>query len=252
MVENALLTPINIDGKKETLAEFYISFNKLRVAWAGDPKLKDLEFLPGAGRSKFTLQQDSVLGAFYGLILKKNLSVEKVDKDLSIITVKVESKNELFSKYFTEILVKTVSDFYIDTKTKKSAQNVKVLQKLTDSVRSELNLAITGVASTSDVNPNANPALQILKVPSQHHQVDVEANGAMLSEVVKNLELAKISLRKETPFIQVIDRPILPLESKEVKKTTAFIVGGIIGGLLMMILLVFRKQYKNIMASDNG
>jgi hypothetical protein len=28
--------------------------------------------------------------------------------------------NELFSKYFTEALVKEVSDFYIDTKSKKS------------------------------------------------------------------------------------------------------------------------------------
>ena len=249
MVENSLLTPININGKQQTLAELYITFNKLRQRWVDVPALEKVEFLPNADRSKFTLLQDSLLGIFYHTLIKKNLSVDKVDKDLSIITVKLESKSELFSKYFTEALVKNVSDFYIQTKTKKSAYNVNVLQKLTDSVRRELNLAITGVATSADINPNANPALQILKVPSQHRQVDVEANGAMLTELVKNLELSKISLRKETPLIQIIDSPILPLEAKEVKKPIGVIVGGIIGAVLMIVALLMRKRYQEIMES---
>jgi hypothetical protein len=249
MVEKSLLTSVTINGKQETLAELYIVFNKLRKRWGDDPALEKTQFLPNADRSKFTLSQDSLLGVFYQTILKKNLNVDKVDKDLSIITIKVESKNELFSKYFTEAIVKTVSDFYIETKTKKSAQNVDVLQKLTDSVRRELNAAIRGVATTSDVNPNANPTLQILRVPSQRRQVDVEANGAMLTELVKNLELAKISLRKETPLIQIIDTPILPLEEKKVSKSVAFIVGGIIGVVLMIINILIRGRYREIMSS---
>ena len=30
MIESTLLTPVEIDGKKETLAQLYISFNKLK------------------------------------------------------------------------------------------------------------------------------------------------------------------------------------------------------------------------------
>ena len=33
MVEKALLTTVSINGKRETLAEFYIFFNKLREGW---------------------------------------------------------------------------------------------------------------------------------------------------------------------------------------------------------------------------
>jgi hypothetical protein len=58
----------------------------------------------------------------------------------------VNSTNELFSKYFTEALVKEVSDFYIDTKSKKSRENMLILERQTDSIRRELNGAITGVA----------------------------------------------------------------------------------------------------------
>jgi hypothetical protein len=46
-------------------------------------------------------------------------------------------------KYFTEALVKEVSDFYIDTKSKKSRENMLILERQTDSIRRELNGAIT-------------------------------------------------------------------------------------------------------------
>jgi len=246
MIEKTLLTQVQIYGKVQTLAHLFMAFNKLDEKWKNNPLLKGVDFLPGIDRSKFTLQQDSILRTFYKIILKKDLTVEKVDKKLSIINVKVETKNELFSKFFTENLLKTVSDFYIDTKTKRSAQNVFVLQRLTDSVRNELNLAIKDVASNSDVNPNPNPSLQILKVPSQHRQVDVEANTVMLTELVKNLELSKISLRKEKPLIQIIDTPILPLENNKMGKLVGIVLGILIGISLCTVYLILTKAIKEV------
>ncbi|WP_426668545.1 lipopolysaccharide biosynthesis protein [Mucilaginibacter sp. McL0603] len=250
MIENTLLTPVSINGKTQTLAELYIDFNHLRDDWTNAP-LKDVKYLPNVDRSKFTLSQDSVLGSFYSAILKQNLKVEKADKKLSIIAIDVSSKNELFSKYFTEVLAKTVSDFYIATKIKRSAQNVNVLQHQTDSVRSELNSAIHGVASSSDANPNINPALQILRVNSQKRQIDVEANTAILTELVKNLELSKVSLRKETPLIQVIDTPILPLEKVKVGKLKGIVFGGFIAMFLTVIVLTARRVLNKIMSPDD-
>jgi len=244
IIEKTLLFPVNLNNKQQTLVQVYMEFTEF---YKHKPELKSINYLPGADRSKFTLQQDSVLGLFSASIAQGALSVEKVDKKLSIITVKVTSENELFSKYFTEMLVKNVSDFYIDTKTKKSSRNVSVLQHQTDSVRAELNSAISGVAATSDVNPNPNPALQIIRVPSQRRQVDVQANIAILTELVKNLELSKISLRRETPLVQVIDRPILPLEKKKFGKLKGIVFGGFIFGFLTAVFLLSRKLLRDVM-----
>lgn len=246
MVENTLLTTINIKGKPQTLAELYITFNGLRKQWGDEPELNGINFLPNADRSKFTLKQDSLLGVFYKQLIKGNLSVDKVDKKLSIITVKVESQHELFSKYFTEVLVKNVSDFYINTKTKKSVQNVLILQHQTDSIRRELNSALSGVASSFDANPNANPALQILRVPSQRRQVDVQADQAILTQLVANLEVSKVSLRKETPLIQIIDKPILPLEKSKFSKIKGIVLGGFISVFLIVGFLFFKKLFSNL------
>lgn len=247
MVENTLLTPVDVNGKKQTLVDLYISFRGLRDQW-NQPELKKIDFPVGEPRSKFSLKQDSILWTVSKTITAKNLNIEKLNKTESLNTVKVESTNEMFSYYFAQILVKTVSDFYIDTKTKKSAQNVLILQHQADSVRRELNSAITGVAATSDVNPNPNPALQIIHVPSLRRQVDVQANIAILSELVKNLELSKVSLRKETPLIQVIDRPILPLEKTKIGKVMGFILGGFLVAFFTAAYLLCKKIFRAILS----
>jgi hypothetical protein len=247
MVQQALLTTVSVKGKSQTLADFYIDFNKLREDWNGDKELENIHFLPGADHATFTLKQDSLLGVFHKEIIKNNLTVDKIDKKLSIISLQVNSKNELFSKLFTEVLAKGVSDFYVDTKTKKEVKNVAILQRQTDSVRRALNYAISGVASSIDATPSANPLLQSLHVPSQRRQVDVQANTAILSELVKNLELAKMSLLQETPLIQVIDRPILPLERDRVGKLKGLAVGGITAFFLIVFLLSVLKLYKALM-----
>lgn len=247
IIEKTLLTQVNVDGKVETLAEFYIDFNKVRKDWEGKPELGNIHFLADEGRSKFTLQQDSLLGLFYKDLIKKNLVIGKADKKLSIITLTVSSNNQLFAKYFAETLTKVVSDFYIQTKIEKSAKNVAILQRQVDSVRTSLNTAISGVASSIDASPNPNSALQVLRVPSQRRQVDVTANTAILSELVKNLEVAKMSLLQETPLIQIIDKPILPLEKERTGKLKGAAFGGILGLFFCSLAIIALKGYRNVM-----
>jgi len=86
-----------------------------------------------------------------------------------------------------------------------------ILVRQTNSIRGELNGEITGVAVANDNTFGLNPALNVKRVPSAKRQVDVQANTAILFEIVKQAELAKATLRKEIPLIQVIDKPILPL-----------------------------------------
>lgn len=246
IVEKTLLTSLIIDNKNQTLADYFIDVNKMRESWAEKPLLKNVNFPVNANRSKFTRIQDSLLGVFHSNIIKNSLMVSKLDKKLSIIMVSVKSINENFSKFFCDILVNQVSDFYVDTKTKKSVQNLAILQHQVDSVKRMLNFAIVGVASSSDVNPNANRARSILKIPSQTRQIDVQANQAILIEMVKNLEVSKITLRKETPLVQIIDVPRFPLEKKQLGKLNSALVGAIVAGLMSVFILILLKIYRQI------
>ena len=131
MIQKSLLSEVDINGHKRLLVDIYIEINNLRKGWEKEPKLKNITFHNDPEKI-FTRQQDSLLGAFVAEIKKNNLFVVKSDKKLSIIEVDVKSKDEFFAKIFNNQIVRTVNEFYIQTKTKKSLQNVKILQQKTD------------------------------------------------------------------------------------------------------------------------
>lgn len=241
MVEQTLLTPVVINDKTISLAEMYIQNAGWRDKWDEKPQFKNIQFLPIPDRSYFTRIHDSIFGVIYADLSKNNLTVGQKDKKIDIITMEVSSNNELFSKYFCDALARQVGEFYVATKTKKARANMAILQKQTDSIRGELNSAITGVAVANDNTFNLNPALNVRRTPSARRQVDVQANTAILTELVKQTELAKVTLRKETPLIQVIDRPILPLEKNRVGKLKGIVFGGLLIGFLTVLYLFVRK-----------
>jgi hypothetical protein len=246
MVEQTLMTPVTVNGKVISLAEMYIQNNEWRDSWNKNPKFKNIQFLPNTKRKYFTRVHDSILGVIYQDLSKGALSVAQKDKKVSIISMDVASTNELFSLYFCEALARQVGRFYIDTKSKKARMNMAILQKQTDSIRAELNGAITGVASANDETFMLNPAMNVRRAPSARRQVDVQANTAILTELVKQSELAKVTVRKETPLIQVIDRPILPLAKERFGKAKGLVMGGFLAGLLAVLFLIVKRLLKLI------
>jgi len=248
VVEKTLLNPVEIAGKQISLADYYIQINELKEGWAKKPALANISFPINADRTKFSLEQDSILQTISAGLTKNNLVIAQKDKKVSIISLTVKTESELFSKLFCEQLLKETSDFYIETKSKKSRLNVDILQHQADSIRAELNSAITGVATASDNVYNLNPALNVKRTPSTRRQVDVQANTAILTQLVAQLELSKVSLRKETPLVQLIDRPILPLEKDKVGRLKSLVLGGFLAGFLTVLYLVFGQLYRKMVA----
>ncbi len=247
IVEKVLLGPIKLKDKTVSLLDYYIEFNEYKKKWRGKSNLENLNYTLGSNREKFTIIQDSILKEIYlELIEKENLSISQKDKKVTILTIEVSSKDELFSKTFCEDIAKETSNFYIETKSKKAKINVDVLQKQVDSVRNELNGAISNVAKEVDNVYNLNPALNKKGTLSKRKQIDVQANTAILTNLIIQLELAKINLRKETPLIQLIDRPIFPLKKNSLNKLNSFIILSLVAGLLYIFFIAINEFIKNI------
>jgi hypothetical protein len=249
MVQKTLLSSCTVNNSQKVLANQLLVITKLDKALSNKSAIyQNFSFPLNAKQENFSLQQDSVLFLLYDKLFEdKILSVSQKDKKVSIITVEVNATNELFSKAFAENLVTNVSEFYIETKSKKAKNNVAILQRQSDSIRNELNLAITGVAVTSDNTFNLNPALNVNRIPSTKKQIDVQANTAILTQLVTNLEMAKVTLLRETPLIQLIDRPVLPLKKDKPGKAKSLLMGGILAGFLIVLYLIARKLLKQVM-----
>jgi len=249
MIVRTLLSPDVFSEKNQLLVDRFIAFNDYRDTWKKNPNLHNLQFEQTPIRNKRL--QDSLLTVFYKQILEENLSVDKPDKKNDVIAISIVTPDQYFSKAFAEELLNNAREFYIETQTKKSKENVDILRMQVDSIRALLNLALVGAASTNDANPNMNPAFQRLRVPSQKKLVDVEMNKAILEELVKQLELSEITLRKETPLIQVIDEPVIPMKPKKLGKIKGTVTGIFLGGLIIVLFISIREFFKKVMTGTS-
>lgn len=246
MIEKTLLSEVIHNGRKKLLIDEYVEFKNLRSSWDEKIRLQNISFIKNLNQN-FSRLQDSLIGDIVEKIKVDNLVVGKPDKKLNIIKVTIKSGDEFFSKSFNDQLVKNVNDFYVQTKTKKSLENLNILQHQTDSVRNVLSGAINTTAAVGDATPNLNPTRQILRAPALKSQFNAEANKAILTQLVQNLELAKLSLRNERPLIQVIDEPVYPLYKEKLGKLKALVIGGLLSGFLTILFFTFRRVARKIM-----
>ncbi|WP_293937389.1 lipopolysaccharide biosynthesis protein [Sphingobacterium sp. UBA5996] len=249
MIEAVLLHKSSSDSSL-TLMDRYISMEKLEDKWkAKKPELIQLDF---SKKTPANLQRDrdSILQAVVKDINKNNLTVGKLDKKSGLIKVDVKSTDELFSKEFNEALVAQVNEFYIKTKTKKSLDNIHILQRKTDSVRAVMNGNISAAAVVVDATPNLNPTRQAQRlVPTQRSQFSAETNRAILGQLVQNLEMSKMALMKEAPLIEKVDEPVLPLSDDKIGKLKTAILVATLFGFFAVFGLILRKVYINVIRS---
>lgn len=247
MIEKTLLSQIQMtNGKPMTMADYYIQVKQLREKWESKPEIKDIHYPLNYKRTEFTRQQDSILKTIYEVILKKDLKISKPDKKLSFLSVEYTSTDELFAKVFTETLVDNAIDFYIETKTQRTKANLDRLQLQADSMLVLLNNKTYLVASSQDINQN--PARRMASISSELAMRDKSVLQTMYGEVVKNLEISKIAMAQETPIIQIVDTPILPLEKNKLGKLKGIVIGGFIAGVLIVLYLFSKIIYREIIS----
>jgi hypothetical protein len=243
MVQKTLLSEIYFNGKKQTLANAYLISKGWKDYVPGFSYLSNIDFPIDA--PSLTRKQNKVISLIYDELIENEMSLTQ-DKKIQIFTLETSFINESFAKVFSETLTSIVTDFYVSIKTKKSKNNLTVLEQQTDSVRQELNNALAGVAVATDQTFGLNPALNVRRISTAKQEVEVKLNTAILTELIKQQELARIMVRKETPFIQIIDSPILPLPEEKIGKLAAIFFGGFFGGFMVILFLIVKRKLTDL------
>ncbi|MCB9017862.1 MAG: lipopolysaccharide biosynthesis protein [Prevotellaceae bacterium] len=254
MVEKTLLREVPDMEEKMNFMEYCLLVDSARVKCGEEEKkpdvvtICDVTFPLGQERKSFTRAQDSILMAT-AFELTKNISVAKNDKKLSFVTFSFVHGNEEFSKKFADAFVDEVSSFYVDTKTALSRKNIASFQKQADSIRREYDMALSSRAYYADENVNA--ARQVVGVQIQKKQTDIQILGTAYAEMIKNIEVLKLDLAKESPLIQIIQEPVLPLENNKMRKLKGLVGGGFLGGFLSCLALCGVCFLKNAMKEES-
>ena len=219
-----------IDNKKTLLIDHYTLTNDFNPRFV-------------IANEKNTFKIDSLSNIVWEHIINEEELIIEVSKFSNIISLSYTSVNQIFAKAFVDELINETTNQYIKHNTNKAVSTLDFLQERADSIFNELEIAEEQYASIKDVNE------RIIKASGRLNELrllrKVEVLNTMFVELVKNLELSKLTMLQNTPLVYIIDRPILPLQ-KENKKKLYIILITIFSFFLSIFYFILVKFINDI------
>tara|TARA_B110000881_G_C18605227_1_gene539128 strand:- start:813 stop:1853 length:1041 start_codon:yes stop_codon:yes gene_type:complete len=234
VVSQALMQKETINDKNSFFISHYLSIYKLDKDWDSNEDLKMLSF-----NDQLSIEHDSIITFIWEDIIDNHLTVEIKNDETDIIYLSFTNKNKHFARLFSENLISEMSKMYISYQTKQSSNTIEFLQNRADSVFHELEIAEENFARVKDINQ------RIIKASGRLNELqlmrNVEVLNTMYLELVKNLEISKLTLLNQTPIIQVIDKPILPLKDTKFSYRFGLII-SLLSSIFISLFYVFLRK----------
>ena len=243
LIKKTLLTPYD---STQTLADRYAAVYKLNKKWLKySPDGKIVRF-PADDKHNSRLQ-DSLLHEMVTLILNGEFGIAKTDKKLGFFEVNTTMRDEKLAMLFCTRMIRQSTDFFISTKTKRLRNNVNRLQHRADSIGQILNRKTYAASAANQSLLDLNPAYTTANANVDIRERDKIVLSTIFSETVKNLESSKTMLAQETPTVQVVDEPELPLKKNRLKYSIGILTGILLSGILFSFyVLLSRKTVKEV------
>jgi len=177
-----------------------------------------------------------------------SFQVFKKDKKLIFYIISATNTDSGVAYYVAKNVLSETSQYFIDTRTKVSANSVQLLKHEADSLGGVLSSTFSSTAAMNDRTYNLNPSRTVQRSSSIFNQAKATAFAGAYTEVMRNLEIAKINLQKETPLYRIIDEPELPLYAVAPSKFKQVIYLSLIALVLMGAALISIRFYKDILS----
>lgn len=239
LIRKTLLTPYDSTGKN--LADAYAEIYGLKRKW--EKKQKVGRWVNFNQQKPLNRTEDSLLQTVITKILKEDLAISKPDRKLGFFELTASMRDETLSLLFCRRLLSVTTDFYIDTKTRRLKNNVLRLQAKADSLAAALNRKTYSAADANRLLLDANPAYASPEVSAEISTRDKFMQSTIYAEIVKNLEISKTAMIQETPTVQVVDEPEVPLPDNALHGWVAATAGAFAAIIAMALaVLVLRKK----------
>lgn len=221
IIGNALLHPL--DTKQKIADGLYEQF-KLANTFSNDTSMIQFHGFESTPYSQLSYAQNKALDKIIELLMKSGmLSSESVKRKSlvaqpsGILHVDVITKNEALSKAFADAIFVEIQQFYIQQAVGRQQENYAVLCHRADSLKQLILAKEQQYGAAADYNTGLIKTSG--RIDEMRLKKEVELLNIMYAEVLKNREVARITLDQQKPFFQIIDQPQLPLE--EIKPSIA-------------------------------
>jgi len=260
ITQNALFEKRTVQGKEDYLANHLIESLKYIDKWGRKDifsflapkdtlKIKDFKFTHDSIEA-FSILENKALKATHKAMVGKELKGGYFKSEYSeitgILSISMTSPYPDMSIETVESMYANLHDYYVEKTVEKQKNDYQLIKSKYDSITTTLSATQYQLARSQDRNQGfymSEDKLAESKLAEDERRLQM-----MLGEAEKQKQIAELTLGNKTPYIQLIDRPILPLRPVNKGKIYYFLLGGLIGGFLGVTVIVLRRLYRDIMA----
>ena len=235
IIERTLNNTCKIEGKSDLLINHYIHINNM-ITDSSTINLSSNNY------------NDSITSIVWFRIINKNMEILFQNDESNIINLSFESLDAELAKNFTEIVIDEISEMYIDYQTEKSRNTLDNLQSRSDSIFKSLKRSEINFAKVKDNNMRVMTASGRLE--ELQYMREVEILQAVYLELRKNIELSHMSVLNETPLIQIVDKPVLPLENINRSNLFWIVIFTFLGVFTICFIIILRKLVRDALEED--
>ncbi len=261
ITQNALFNKKTLHNNNDYLANHLIKSLEYTGHWADKGLLSFLSSQDSLNLEGFRFLQDSVekfslienkaLKALHQVMVGKHMKGSTFQSTYSEITgimnFSMTTSDPQLSILIVNSMYDNLSKYYIEKSTEKQKSDYAIIKSKYDSISTELNNVQYSIARSSDRNQDmflSQDLLPLKKMAQNERRLQL-----MLGEAEKQKQIAELTLGNKTPYIQVIDKPILPLKPVNKSRVFYFLLGGLVGGFIAIGIILIRKIYSDIMQS---
>lgn len=237
----AILTKVKFGSKEDYFGNIFLQKSDLQKnEWSSLPadffkhkfKTNNLDSLS---------EQDKNIITTISLYLNSNTDIFLDNPKSTFQTLSVETRNDTLSYIWSKLYLKTITDYYIDTKTKKSKELLVIMEKRVDSLRSALYFTQGKLANYNDQNQQI--IFQKARVIADRLQMNSSQLQSLYFEAIKIYDNLKFSLVKESPLLTIIENTELPIIALPYKYGKIISIGTIVGFILGCLISYIRNIY---------
>lgn len=195
----------------------------------------------------FQYEQNQYSITLYDYLKMENIdkAIEKLNRLVSInvdiqtglIRLSVMTEYPEFSAAIVHAYLDALNEYNVTNRISKARANKDFIEKRLFEVNAELNTAETKLKEFQNKNRNylasSDPELR-----QEHfrYQRDVTIKEAVMVELTKRYEMARVEAARDLPIVQVLDHGSVPIQKTKPKRSI-YMLGALFGSLFVSIIL---------------
>ncbi len=234
---NSMLTEIEINGKKDKMANFYFHACKYDDGFEKDPVLKNFKFRANSIEEISKQEMD-----FFGMMYEDfngGLMTAEYDLPTGMIKAEIETPDYEVSRNLGSVMLSNTVKFYQNKQVENAKNSLSSVTRRLDSISGEIASRQKMIARSQDQNIFNRKREEV--VDQQKIMQELGTLGIMFSDATTSKENAKAGMAPQNNIVRVIDDPMYSTSPKHKSKLLFGAIGFAIALVFIIIPLLIQK-----------